>query len=218
MKALKSCSVLAALLAAAPLSAQQRENFDYWGPQRIMIQRGQQAIFMCNGLFTSNRTLEQIFAQELKLVDGVVGTAKGGDYVVDQARKAVAIGSPWGGAPTMRAAWREGIGCVILAPDQTFEDIDKLPSITTPPLAGDPATIAWPDGDKVENRPLPSAISAPALQAASDWSFTRPTPEQITLSLLVVNKGQIIHERYAPGVDLRTRTRTGPRPRALPPH
>jgi len=30
----------------------------------------------------------------------------------------------------------------------------------------------------------------------------------VTLSLLIVHGGQIIHERYAPGVDMRTRTRT----------
>ena len=200
--------IAAAFVLPSLTSAQQQERFDYWGPQRIMIQRGQQAIFVCNGLFTSNRTLEQIYAQELKLVDGVVGTARGGDYVVDQARKAVAIGSPWGGAPVMRAAFREGIGCVIMAPDQTFENIDQLPKLSTPPVPGDAATIAWPDGDKSESRPLPAGINAGALQAASDWSFNRPTPEQVTLSLLVVHKGQIIHERYAPGVDLSTRTRT----------
>ena len=204
----RQTAVITALLLPSLANAQQQEQFDYWGPQRIMIQRGQQAIFLCNGLFTSNRTLEQIFAQELKLVDGVVGTAQGGDYVVDRARKAVAIGSPWGGAPTMRAAFREGIGCVIMPPDQTFEDIDQLPKISTPPLAGDASTIAWPDGDKVDAMSLPAGISANALQAASDWSFNRPNPEQVTLSLLVVYKGQIIHERYAPGMDFATRTRT----------
>jgi CubicO group peptidase (beta-lactamase class C family) len=191
-----------------PAPAQQVDPFDYWTPQRVMIQRGQQAILLCNGLFTSNRSLEQVFAQELKLIDGVVGTARGGDYVVDRERKAVAIGSPWGGAPVMRAAFREGIGCVVMAPDQTFDDIDKLPRIATPPLAGDPATIPWPDGDKIQAVQLPTGISAPALLAASEWSFNRPTPEQVTLSLLVVYKGQIIHERYAPGVDASTRTRT----------
>ena len=46
------------------------------------------------------------------------------------------------------------------------------------------------------------------MQAASDWTFNRPSPEQVTLSLLVVHKGRIIHERYAPGVDMTTRTRT----------
>jgi len=201
-------SFLIAALVPSALLAQTPDRFDYWTPQRAMIQRGQQAVLMCNGLFTSHRTLEQIFDQELKLVSGVVGTARGGDYTVDQVRKAVAIGLPAGGAPTVRAAYREGIGCVVMAPDQTFDSIDELPRLSTPPLSGDPATIPWPNGDKVESRPLPAGISASALQAASDWSFNRSSREQITLSLLVVHKGQIIHERYAPGVNVSTRTRT----------
>src|SRR5687767_6197455 len=41
----------------------QQESHDYWSSQREMIRRGQQAIMMCNGLFTSNRTLEQIYSQ-----------------------------------------------------------------------------------------------------------------------------------------------------------
>jgi CubicO group peptidase (beta-lactamase class C family) len=46
------------------------------------------------------------------------------------------------------------------------------------------------------------------LQAASDWAFDRDTPEQDTLSLMVVYKGDIVHERYADGIDMHTRTRT----------
>lgn len=199
---------LAMAFAPASTSAQQEETFDYWEPQREMIRRGQQAILMCNGLFTSNRSLEQVFAQELAFFAQPIGTVRGGDYTVDRERKAVAVGSPWKGAPTMRAAFREGIGCVILAPDQGFEDIAGLPELTTPPLAGDPASIAWPDGDLVEDRSLPAGVDAAALQAASDWAFDRPTPQQTTLSLLVIHKGRIIHERYAPGVDMTTRTRT----------
>lgn len=53
-----------------------------------------------------------------------------------------------------------------------------------------------------------SDIDRDALQAASDWSFDRDTPEQDTLSLLVVHRGKIIHERYAPGITMATRTRT----------
>jgi CubicO group peptidase (beta-lactamase class C family) len=55
---------------------------------------------------------------------------------------------------------------------------------------------------------VPPGVSAVALQAASDWAFTRESREQVTLSLLVVHRGRIIHERYAPGVDMMTRTRT----------
>jgi CubicO group peptidase (beta-lactamase class C family) len=191
----------------ATVAAQQRAGYDYWAPQREMIRRGQQAIFMCNGLFTSNRTLDQVFAQELKFLPQPIGTAAGGDYEVDQTRRLVAVGKA-GSAPVMRAVFREGIGCVIMAPDQTDTDIAALPSLDLPPLPGDPATMPWPGGDRVENAPLPANIDATALQAASDWAFTRSSPEQVTISLMVLHKGRIVHERYAPGFTAATRTRT----------
>jgi len=108
----------------------------------------------------------------------------------------------------MRAAFREGLGCTILAPDQGFDDIDNLPELKTGDPAGDPARIAWPDGDLAPDTAVPADVDADALAAASDWAFDRDTPEQDTLSLLVVKGGEIIHERYAPGVDISTRTRT----------
>ena len=200
-------SLAALVVLAPPLVAQQEERYDYWRPQREMIRHGQQAILMCNGLFSGDRTLEQVFDQELAFLRSPVGTARGGDYVVDWERKAVAIGAA-GGTPVMRAAFREGIGCIILAPDQTFEDIDDLPELTLPLPAGDPATIAWPDGDLVVEADLPPGVDEAALEAASDWAFDRPTPEQVTLSLMVVHRGQIVHERYAPGVEVTTKTRT----------
>ncbi|HEX7117417.1 MAG TPA: serine hydrolase [Longimicrobiales bacterium] len=199
--------VLFLLLLPAPGAAQQEERYDYWKFDREVIRRGQQALFMCNGLFTSHRTLEQIFAQELAYLPEPIGTPDGGDYVVDRELRAVAVGAD-GYVPTMRAAYREGLGCVILAPDQTFEDIEKLPELRMPPPAGDPDTIPWPDGDLVADAPLPAEVDPVALQAASDWAFERESPEQVTVSLLIVYKGRIIHERYAPGFDVTTRTRT----------
>lgn len=195
------------LLLPATVHVQQKDSYDYWRVQRDMIQRGQQAIMLCNGLFTSNRTLEQVFAQELAYLRQPVGTAAGGDYEIDRQRRAVAIGTP-GSGPVMRAAFREGLGCVILSPDQTFDAIDGLPVLDLPVPKGDPAAIPWPDGDLVKEQRLPAGVDAAALQAASDWTFTRESPEQVTLSLLVVHKGTIVHERYAPGVDMSTRTRT----------
>ncbi len=196
-------------LALLPLSAvaQQEETYDYWKPQRDMIRRGQQAVFMCNGLFTGGRTIENVFAQELAFLPEPIGTPTGGDYVVNEARQAVAIGAD-DGVPIMRAAFREGIGCVILAPDQTFEDIERLPELTLPYPPGDPSALPWPDGDLIEERALPSGVDAAALQAASDWAFERESPEQVTLSMIVVHNGQIVHERYAPGMNMTTRTRT----------
>ena len=205
MNRLPTAAIILSL--ALPATAQQEARYDYFRFNREMIQYGVQAVLMCNGLFTSNRTLEQVFDQELAYLRRPVGTARGGDYQVDWDRKAVAIGSP-GGTPVMRAAFRAGLGCVIMAPDQSFEDIDSLPILETPPLTGDPAMIPWPDGDLVQQAPLAAGVDAEALQAASDWAFDRDTSEQDTLSLIVVHDGRIVHERYAPGVDMTTRTRT----------
>ncbi|PHN03456.1 serine hydrolase domain-containing protein [Flavilitoribacter nigricans] len=190
-----------------PAVAQQEETYDYARGQREMVQSGVQAILMCNGLFTSERTLEQVYAQELAYLRQPIGTPRGGDYQVDWERKTVAIGTP-GGTPVMRAVFREGLGCIILPPDQTFEAMDDLPQMTLPVAPGDPAEMAWPDGDKLTPQSLPETVDATALQAASDWAFDRESPEQVTLSLLVVHQGQIIHERYAPGVTMATKTRT----------
>ncbi len=196
------------LLVPAVRAAEQAETYDYWQPQREMIRRGQQALFMCNGLFTSHRTLEQIFAQELAFLPQPVGSPTGGDYEIDRGRRTVAVGAASGATPVMRAAFREGLGCVVLAPDQSFATVDQLPKLDLPPPPGDPARIPWPDGDLVEDVPLSPGIDAAALEAASDWAFDRESKEQVTLSLLVVHDGRIVHERYAPGVDVTTRTRT----------
>jgi len=204
--------VILTLVFSCSAYAQQEENYDYFSDNRTMIRNGVQAVLMCNGLFTGNRTLEQVFAQELIYLTtprfgSAVGTADGGEYVIDRDRKAVAIGGPNTG-PVIRAAFREGIGCVVMAPDQTFDDIDSLPILDLPYPAMDPATTPWPNGDLVEKKPLPGNIDASALQAASDWAFNRETPGHDTLSLMVVYKGDIIHERYADGVNMNTRTRT----------
>lgn len=198
-------------LLCVSINAQQEERFDYFAANRKMIRNGVQAVLMCNGLFTSKRTLEQVFDQELAYLTsprfpGVVGTVDGGEYEVRTDLQAVAIGGPASGT-VIRAAFREGIGCVVMPPDQSYDDIDSLPQLLLP-YKGDAATIPWPDGDLVADKPLAHNIDANALQAASDWAFDRDTPEQDTLSLMVVYKGDIIHERYAPGVNMTTRTRT----------
>jgi CubicO group peptidase (beta-lactamase class C family) len=195
------------LLASTTAAAQPSDDYDYFLANRMMIRNGLQAVLMCNGLFTSNRSLEQVFAQELAYVSHPVGTVEGGDYSIDQALQSVAVGGGEHG-PEIRAAFRDGIGCVVMAPDQTIEDIPSLPRQSLAPLPGDPAAIPWPMGDLVEEKSLPENIDQEKLEAASRWAFERESSEQDTLSLLIVHKGAIVHERYAPGIDMHTRTRT----------
>lgn len=191
---------LSGIVTAAP-------KYDYFEANREMISRGMQAIMMCNGLFTSGRTLEQIFAQELAYIEEPIGTADGGDYAVMREMKAVAIGTA-DNPPVMRAAFREGLGCVVMAPNQDWDDIDSLPRLELPPPPGNAAGIPWPNGDRVEDYAPGETVDMAALAAAADWAFERESSEQVTVSLLVVHDGDIALERYAPGFDMTTRTRT----------
>ncbi|MEM9064055.1 MAG: serine hydrolase [Planctomycetota bacterium] len=183
------------------------QPFDYFAANREMVRNGVQAVLMCNGLFTSGRTLEQVYAQELAYLADPIGTAAGGSYSIDWDRRAVEIGGGDDG-PVMRAAFREGIGAVILSPDQTLDDLDELPTWPPPCADEDRRAVAWPYGDLVEPSPTPVSVDIDALAAASEWAFDRASDEQVTVSLLIVHKDQIIHERYAPGFDVGTRTRT----------
>ena len=77
--------------------------------------------------------------------------------------------------------------------------------------AGDLKDVPWPMGDRVPNKPLPEYVNARALKDAVDFTFDRAahgSPFHITVSLLIVYKGDILFERYAPGFDATTRTRT----------
>ena len=211
MKPMQGLLVLALSCLPLQLSAAEPGGYDYFSANRTLIRNGVQAVLMCNGLFTSARSLEQVFTQELAYLTGrlgpPVGTPAGGEYFINWRLRAVAVGGPQSG-PVIRAAFREGIGCVVMAPDQEFADIDSLPVQTLPALGGNPAEIAWPDGDRVEAKTLPAAVDNAALAAAADWAFVRESPEQVTLSLMVLHRGDIVLERYAEGVDMHTRTRT----------
>ncbi len=185
-------------------------QYDYHRTAAEIVWRGTQALKLCNGLFISNRTADQIYAQEL----AGLGTPTPRTQVdIDAQRKTVAIGVGAGDSiPVMRAALRQGIGCVVMAPDQTFADVDKLPLLEMPPLAGDSATLPWPEGDRIDNGRIPADVDDSALKRAGDWAFDRVKhgghQGQVTLSLLVIHGGDIVYERYAPGVNMHTRTRT----------
>ena len=196
-------------LALLSASAYAQRSYDF-GPTTAIVDRGIQALMLCNGLFVSNRTIEQIYDAELRL--NQMPLAPPADLKIDNEQKTVAVGVGGSDAvPTMRAAYREGLGCIVMSPDQTFDQIAELPILRTPPLAGDPETIPWPDGDLVGESEWPESVRQSALNAAADWAFDRKThghPSHITLSLMVLHNGDILLERYAPGVDMTSKTRT----------
>lgn len=167
-----------------------------------------QAMFTCNGLFTSQRSLEQIFDQELTYLGTQrLGNKNQGNYRIDNQTQSVEVGGGSDG-PAVTAVFRSGIGCLAMAPGMTKETIAQLPEIERPTPLHDLNQLAWPQGDLLIENPLGSGISQSALNAASDWAFTAHAVGEDTTSLLIIHRGNLIHERYAPGFDYSTRTRT----------
>ena len=119
--------------SVADARAQQHGSFDYWQQNREIIQRGVQAMLLCNGLFTSDRTLDQVYSQELRYLRQPIGTPAGGEYVVDWQRKAVAVGDE-GRGPGGPAAPRPGVGrCGMAArPDAALSRPIRLFKISSP--------------------------------------------------------------------------------------
>ncbi|MCG8467072.1 MAG: hypothetical protein MJB57_02550, partial [Gemmatimonadetes bacterium] len=147
LRELARIALVSALIAASLTASAIAQAYHpvYHEDSQLIVNRGKQAFMLCNGLFVSGRSIEQIYAEELKL--GLMPVLPLEDVTVDIERKAVTVGkgdhrgaasgsASFGGlneaggwepgVPVMRAAYREGLGCMTLAPDQTLEAIDEL--------------------------------------------------------------------------------------------
>jgi len=202
----------------SPLNAQIGHDYHQFTTE--LVWRGNQALTLCNGLFVSHRTPGQVYRQELaSLLYGHRGGLRPyapmplDRVAIDYEKKTVAVGIGLSdSAPVMRSAFREGLGCVVMGPEQTYDDIRALPELRLPPYPDDAAAIPWPAGDLVAEKPLPADVDVPALRQAGEWIFDRERhgghAGQVTVSLLVVYRGDIVYERYAAGFDMSTKTRT----------
>ncbi len=199
--------LLLVLFAPSIAWAQQSETYNFWQQSEATIWRGVKAVMMCNGIFTSERDPTLVREQEWAYTRNRPGVYENDEFGIERDKTLVTIGGR-AGVPAMKAVYRKGLGCIIMEPGQDDGEADNYPVLVTPPQAGDPNTIPWPDGDLISEVPNLTNTDTVALQAASNWAFDRPADRQRTLSLLIVHKGEIIHERYADGVDYLTKTRT----------
>jgi CubicO group peptidase (beta-lactamase class C family) len=153
------------------------------------------AKLLCSGIFVSGRDKDEVIKNDLTW-DRVPGFP-GWDRIqvaIDQTRKSITLSAE--GLPARTAVYKGDQGCMILP--REGGDIFFQPVVLS--RNPDLAKQKWPVGDVTEDR-MPPEVDGPALNAALDFAFNvsaQPKPQK-TRSLLVVYKGQIIGERYAPG-------------------
>ena len=87
-------------------------------------------------------------------------------------------------------------GCVLLPEGRTEPFYEPVKVTTTLPPAD---RTPWPMGDVIPDQPLPADVDTAALREAVDIAFSDPAA--YTAAFLVVHRGRIIAERYAPGID-----------------
>jgi CubicO group peptidase (beta-lactamase class C family) len=122
--------------------------------------------------------------------------AKLGKPVVDRAAKTVSVAVP-GGAVRI-AKYVGDQGCVTF-PVGTAQ-LAFTPQAIKSTLP-DPATQAWPTGDRVPDG-FPPEIDVHKLNQALDAAFG--TPAGMTAAVVVTWRGRIVAERYAEGITART--------------
>ncbi|RYZ21097.1 MAG: class C beta-lactamase-related serine hydrolase [Chitinophagaceae bacterium] len=108
--------------------------------------------------------------------------------------------SVWGLA-RHKAIYRRGLGCTLLNELSEAQVRARRFALPAPPARADSA--AWPLGERTPAQ-LPAGVDRNKLEAAIDAAMHAPSEggkPAITRAFLVLYDGQIVGERYAPGVD-----------------
>jgi CubicO group peptidase (beta-lactamase class C family) len=113
-------------------------------------------------------------------------------WTVDRERKTVTTRV---GDLTRTARFYGDQGCIIDRAGKTGIEFKPVPVRTTLP---DAMTQDWPMGDRLPASPPSTGIDQAKLTAALDAAFA--DPEARTAGMVIVHKGQLVGERYRPGI------------------
>lgn len=166
--------------------------------QALPIISGFGAKDLCTCVFLNGRVAEDVIAQELG-----AGLQSLGNFEVNVADSSV-TGSVFGLAKR-KAIYRKGLGCTQISQISEAELRAQRMNFYTPkPIRQD--TVAWPLGD-ITKPVIDTEIYVTLLKDALDFAFTEAdTNKPInTRAVVVVYKGEIVAERYAPGFDIHSR-------------
>jgi CubicO group peptidase (beta-lactamase class C family) len=182
-----AAALVAVALAAAAIMFRPDRAF--------RVATGYVAHNICSKTFVSGFDPQTVFAETIER-DGIRRLRSLLRYHLDRAGGIV--DASVAGLFTSRAAFHEGLGCVmLLGAEQTYllrSDIEALKTPKLPPLLPE---IAGPGVIEPAD---------PALKAALDHAFEEPEtpPLRRTKAVVVVRDGSVIAERYADGVGIDT--------------
>lgn len=156
---------------------------------------------LCSGVFVIGRDPEEFIKNDLQRTE--VPFPMWDELKVDVDRDEQSVTLQLEGYPARKAVYTGCQGCVLLprgVDELYFEPVQFEPNVP------DPKTTAWPMGDMLEHSG-PVHPDYEALDAVFEFAFddSQHDAPQRTRAMVVVHKGQLAGERYAPGFEQDTR-------------
>jgi hypothetical protein len=164
-------------------------------PKMTAVGAAYKAKILCSAVFVANRDPADVQKQELVTVPFPAQ--------IDYKNKRVTV-NPGLGMPAQIAVFRDGLGCTLCTPYTLDHVLAQETGDPTPfPPSLSQQKLLWPKGDLVDTGNLPPEVDRGKLTAAVAETFTEPLADQKkirgTRAVVVVYKGRIIAEQYAPG-------------------
>jgi CubicO group peptidase (beta-lactamase class C family) len=150
------------------------------------------AKIVCSAVFVSGRDVEEVRKNSAYFLMTEPVRKKPLTVDVDREKKQVHVTIE---GITRTAALYGDQGCIIHPLGENGIHFTPVPVKTTLP---DAATEPWPMGDAPVKAPWPAGLDKAKVQTAVDLAFA--DPEGLTAAMVVVYKGQIVGERYMPGI------------------
>ena len=186
------CIASGAVLAQRPLPPARSHHPDSPYQSPTSLGAATYAKVLCSGVFVSGRDPEEVKQNSAYFLMVEPDRKKPITADVDRQAKRVRVTLD---NVTRTAAYYGDQGCVIHPSGHDGVHFTPVAVRTTLP---DVATQAWPMGDAPATDAWPAGLDRARMQAAVDLAFADPAA--LTAAMVVVHKGQIVGERYMPGI------------------
>jgi len=182
------CSLLGGILFLSLVSA------GYFGYQAGTIGAALHAKTLCSGIFLGGLDEERILKEDLDL--GPLAFFRPQVNRTDKTVTSTALG----GIIRRTAVYREGLGAT-LAIGCSVKDLRKQQPSPLPTPPEGQAELFWPTGDAVSIQMVATGGDFSALDSVLSEAVSEPEDKpRRTRALVVVYKGLLVGERYAPGI------------------
>ncbi|MDZ4872487.1 MAG: hypothetical protein CLLPBCKN_001875 [Chroococcidiopsis cubana SAG 39.79] len=165
-------------------------SFTLW--RVLSIGTAYQAKQFCSGVFVSQRTPESIFDRDVLAEIAGLSTleqsiVKSIQVNIDRPQQSVTASIL--GLAKHQAIFRPGLGCTLVIDRSVQELRSQTQQLNLTPRQD----RRWLQG---KTNQIPAEINQKQLAAAMDWIFN---PQHDSRAVVIVYKGEIVAERYAPG-------------------